>query len=305
MNANLINKVTNEHRSQYERDGAVVIRKLLDEDWVAALLPIARRIVDGENVGLLPHRPYNFMSRVIPEYRELVLRSPIGEATGKLLGSSTVRFFFDQIFAKPPHSTTQTVWHNDRGGWPFTGQMIPSVWIPLLPVVPKNSLEVLAGSHKNDVLYWNSTANSRQMIRPDNRSAFPDEETLRSERGRDILRWSMEPGDALFIHPWALHYSSGNPTENWRIAISIRPLGDDVRWDPRPECVNIAGLSFDEMLPGERPSGPLVPLIWSQDGTTEDVDRFPRGFGVAWEPGACERLEGRGRPKEFSRPSDG
>jgi len=300
MNRSPLNAVTAADAETYAREGAVVLRGVLDRAWIDALLPVAKRlVVDGEDMGLLPHRPANFMSRVIPEFRELALNSPVGEAAGRTIGSTEVRFFFDQIFAKPPRSDAKTVWHSDRGGWAVTGQMVPSVWLPLTPVVPENSLEVIAGSHKNDVTYWNMTANSRQMIMPPDRLNVPDGEAIRGDTRYVIKRWSMEPGDALIIHPWALHYSSGNPTDDWRIAVSIRPLGDDTRWDPRPECVNIAGLSFDEMIPGERPRGPLVPLIWSEDGRREDVDRFPSGFGVRWEPDARARLANRPKARSI------
>jgi hypothetical protein len=101
----------------------------------------------------------------------------------------------------------------------------------------------------------------------------------------------MEPGDALLVHPWALHYSSGNPTGEWRIAISIRVFGDDITWDPRPESVNFSGCSFDDMIPGEPPQGSIVPLIWSEAGRTDSLEAYPRGFVTTWRPEARSRLE--------------
>ena len=86
----------------------------------------------------------------------------------------------------------------------------------------------------------------------------------------------------LIVHPWTLHYSAGNPTDDWRIAISVRVFGDDIRWAPRPDCLNIAGISFDEMLEGAAPSGSHIPLIWSEDGRVEGDKHYPRGFATAW-----------------------
>jgi ectoine hydroxylase-related dioxygenase (phytanoyl-CoA dioxygenase family) len=290
MNRSPLRAISEEDRQTYQRDGAVCLRQVFDQDWIASLLPVAKRIViDKEDVGLLPHRPVNFMSRVLPEFRELAFNSPLGEACGRTMGSKEVRFLFDQIFAKAPQSDAKTVWHNDRAGWPVTGKMIPSFWMPLTPIVKANSLEVLAGSHHNDVLYWNSTANSRQMVKPEGRKPIPDGEAVRNNPNFKFLSWEMEPGDALLIHPWVLHYSSGNPTDNWRIAVSIRPLGDDIRWDPRPECVNMAGISFDEMIPGEKPQGVMTPLIWSEDGRKDDTSKFQRGFATTWDKDAFAR----------------
>jgi hypothetical protein len=155
--------------------------------------------------------------------------------------------------------------------------------------VKANSLEVIAGTQNNDLLYWNSTANSRQMVKPEGRLPIPDGEAVRNNPAFTFLSWDMEPGDALLIHPWVLHYSSGNPTDEWRIAVSIRPLGDDIRWDPRPECVNMAGISFDEMIPGEKPQGVMTPLIWSEDGRKDDTSRYQRGFATSWDKSAVAR----------------
>ncbi len=292
MNRRPLRPISSEDVEAYKRDGVVCLRRVFDQEWIDKLRPIAERIViDKEDLGLLPHRSSNFMSRVIPEFRELAFNSPLGEACGLTMESKEVRFLFDQIFAKAPQADAKTVWHNDRSGWPVTGKMIPSFWMPLTPITKANSLEVIAGTHRQDVVYWNSTANSRQMVRPEGRLNPPDGELVRGNPDYTFLSWDMEPGDALLIHPWALHYSSGNPTDSWRIAISIRPLGDDIRWDPRPDCVNMAGISFDEMIPGEKPSGTMVPLIWSEDGRKDDTDGYQRGFATTWSSDARSRLE--------------
>ena len=276
----------------YARDGAVCLRQVFDRDWIDSLLPLARRLmVDREDFGLLPHRPNRYMARCIAEFRELALCSPVGEACGRTLQSKQVRFYYDEMFVKEPRSTTRTVWHSDRGGWPVRGTMIPSFWMPLTPIVRANSLEVVAGTHRDDVLYWNLTPNARRMIKPDDRPNVPNAEDVRGNPDYRFLSWDMQPGDALLIHPWALHYSSGNPTDDWRIAISIRVFGDDITWDPRPESVNFSGCSFDDMIPGEKPQGPIVPLIWSETGDSDPLDNYPRGFVTAWSPGARARLD--------------
>jgi ectoine hydroxylase-related dioxygenase (phytanoyl-CoA dioxygenase family) len=308
MNRSPLRPISDQDIETYKRDGAVCLRKVFDRDWIDMLLPIAKRLViDGEDFGLLPHRPLNFMSRVIPEFRELAFNSPMGEAVGRTIGSGEIRFLFDQIFAKAPRSTAKTIWHNDRAGWPVTGEMVPSFWMPLTPIVKENCLEVIAGTHRQNVMYWNSTANSRQMIKPPDRVNAPNGEEVRGNPQFKFLSWDMEPGDVILVHPWVLHYSSGNPTDDWRIAVSIRPLGEDIRWDPRPECVNMAGISLDEMIPGEKPEGVMTPLIWSADGRKDDVSRYQRGFATSWSRDARDRLAAIAFPnyEDFIRANGG
>lgn len=283
LNKHPLRDIARQDVEDYKRDGVVCLRQVFDRSWIDLLEPIAREVIIGKkDVGLLPTIPGRYMARQIPEYRRFVFESPLAEAAGRVLESKEIRFFFDEFFAKPPQSDAKTLWHCDRMGWPVTGAMVPSLWIPLTPIVKANSLEVLAGTQLDDVPYWLFSPNARKMIKPDDRVPHPEIENRRGEEGLRFLSWDMDPGDMLVVHPWALHYSGGNPTDDWRIAISERVFGDDVRWAPRPDCVNLAGVSFDEMLDGEKPDGPMFPLLWSEYGSADGDREYPRGFATKW-----------------------
>jgi ectoine hydroxylase-related dioxygenase (phytanoyl-CoA dioxygenase family) len=305
LNRHPLREISDEDIAVYERDGAVCLRRVLDRDWIELLEPIARRvIIDKADVGLLPTIPGRYMARRIPEYRRFVFESPIAEAAGRVMRSKEIRFFFDEFFAKPPQSDAKTLWHCDRMGWPVTGTMVPSIWIPLTPIVKANCLEVLAGTQHDDVPYWLFSPNARKMIKPDDRASHPDVESRRGEPGLRFLTWDMDPGDILIVHPWVLHYSAGNPTDDWRIAISERVFGDDIRWAPRPDCVNLAGVSFDEMIEGERPDGALFPLLWSEDGRADDDGAYPRGFSTRWEKRDMGTINDYAKFKEMQQKAD-
>ena len=255
--------ITTEEMETYERDGVVCLRSIVGRRWIDSLIPAARRIaIDNEDFGLLPTYPGRYMSRKVPEFRKFVFESPVAEAAARVMRSGMVRFFFDEFFVKPPRSSKKTIWHCDRMGWPTVGKMVPSIWVPLTPIAEENSLECIAGSQSRDVRYWLFSPNARQMQRPADREPHPDEDKLRADPANRFLKWAMDPGDILIVHPWTLHYSHGNNADDWRIALSIRVFGDDIRWHPRPDCVNLAGVSFDEMIEGSRRG-----------------DRFSRSFG--------------------------
>ena len=299
LNARPLRPVTDEDIETYARDGAVCLRKVFDPEWIEMLEPIARRvIVENADVGLLPTIPGRYLARCIPEYRKLIFESPIGEVAGQVMQSKEIRFFFDEFFGKPPKSDAKTIWHCDRMGWPVTGQMVPSLWMPLTPIVKANSLEVIAGTQSQDVKYWLFSPNARQMIKPDDREPHPECEHLRDDPNYTFLSWDMDPGDLLLIHPWALHYSCGNPTDGYRIAVSVRVFGDDIRWQPRPDCVNTAGVSFDEMLPGEKPAGSHFPLLWSEYGKRDGDANYPRGFATTWPK---QEMQGVNEPEVFKK----
>ena len=292
--------VTADDIAVYKRDGVVCLRQVFDGKQIAELAPIGKDARDNRaRHQLLPNLPLpRYMARTIPEFRRFVFDSTLGAVCGQILESETIRFFFDELFVKEPGGTRPTIWHSDRAGWPMRGVKVPSIWIPLTPVTKANSLECLAGSHRHDKLYWLFSPNARQMIRPEDRLLQPDIEPLRGDPDLSFLTWDMQPGDALVVHPWTLHYSSGNPTSDWRAALSIRVIGDDIRWEPRPDCLNIAGVCFDEMVAGEKPDGPLFPLLWSADGRRDGDKDYPRGFATRWTAAAYERLENAAHPKK-------
>lgn len=295
----LLRPVSAREVDEYRNIGVVCLRQLIDPQWMALMLPAARRIAaDGEDVGLLPAYPGRYLARTVPEFRRFVFESPVGEAAAAVLQSRTARFFFDEIFAKAPRSSDATIWHTDRMGWPVSGTMVPSIWIPLTPVAEEDGLECIAGSHEQDVRYWLFSQNARQMIKPPDRVPHPDEAALRANPDNRFLSFAMEPGDILVVHPWTLHYSHGNHADDWRVALSIRVFGDDIRWQPRPDCVNLAGVSFDEMIPGERPAGPLFPVLWSADVPRDDDRNYPRGFATTWSK---ERRSEVNEGEEFRR----
>lgn len=297
FNKSPLRPVTEEEAATYERDGVVCLRQVFDPDWCRLLEPMARRvIIDKEDVGLLPTLPGRYMARCIPEYRRFIFEGPVGEAAGRVMRSKEIRFFFDEFFAKPAHSDFKTIWHTDRMGWPTVGNMVPSLWLPLTPITKANSLECIAGSHTQDVRYWLFSPNARQMIKPDDRPGHPDCESLRGDPNVNFLSWDMDLGDMLVVHPWTLHYSGGNPTDDWRISVSVRVFGDDIRWKPRPDCVNLAGVSFDEMLEGEKPAGTHFPLLWSEDGRRDGDAHYPRGFATSWSK---QEMQGVNEYKAF------
>ena len=211
------------------------------------------------------------LCRVVPEFEEYVHDSPAAEIVGRVIGARRVGFFYDQIFAKTSGSDSKTPWHHDAPGWPVTGEQLPSFWMPLTPITRENSLECLAGAHTNENLYWPPTRDSLKMERPKNREVCPDFDQRRDDPSLKFLWWEMEPGDALLIHPRALHYSAGNlhPSQR-RVALTTRWYGDDIAWEPRPECVpGPPGVDFRAMPEGERPEPPHFPIIWSDPDRAE------------------------------------
>ncbi len=259
--------VTAEHRAAYARDGVVCLRGMFAPEWVARMRRLADTIMGdpGRHGHLGPSQGEDmtsvcFMSRKDAELRDLILNSPAGEISGRVIGSSTIRLYHDHLFAKPPQSSRIMKWHIDATAWPVTGEMAPNIWIALSPVTAENGrIEFVAGYHRhlvdNNILYgyrdghWDG--------------ACPDFETRRGDPSLRFVTWNLEPGDAVLFHPFTPHFSRGNASiDQPRVALALRLFGDDVCWNPIEGKARIPDVSPENMQPGKSPDGPFFPVLW-------------------------------------------
>lgn len=262
----------------YAADGAVCLRGVYDPHVILQLLKAWDRVsVDPIESGLtLPsaeHREIgdrtNIISRpsyAVDAFRDFIRASPVPALLGELLCTREVGFYWDTIFEKLSGSTFPTTWHTDAGATAVRGNTLVNVWTPLTPMNRESSLEILAGSHTNEVLYWPRSPNGAKLMRPPDRMWCPDYETARDDPTHRFISWDMEPGDILVLHLKTAHYSRGNPTPHRRVAYATWWYGDDVVWDPRPECEEGHPEAPFALMPrGERPNHPLFPVQWRAD----------------------------------------
>ena len=69
-----------------------------------------------------------------------------------------------------------------------------------------------------------------------------------------IVGWAMEPGDAVAFNMLTLHGAAGSPTR--RRAFSLRVIGDDVTWAPRPHRTSPPFPELEGVLARGRPARP-------------------------------------------------
>lgn len=229
-----------------------------------------RKMADTRSFGL------KFMWLWDPDFRAFVFESPAAELVGELLGCNEVRFYWDQIFTKEPSGrSAPTYWHTDQPGWPVSGDTVPSVWLPLAPVGKDDgSLSYVAGSHRDyDIGSWPHTFNAQRIRMPEDRRDFEDWETRRGDPSIRFLSWDMEPGDVVVLHPKVYHGAGANKASTrTRVALSTRWFGDDIRFEPKPECLNTPGMPLDRMTPGAEPvDNTLFPLVWRRPERAGDM----------------------------------
>ena len=263
-------RVSDAQVEQFQRDGAVCIRQLLNDDEVALLrdgidanlaTPSARA-----QVASRPDDPGRFFEdfcnwQSVAQYQRFITETPLAALAQRLMGSTTVRLYHDHLLVKEPGTRQRTPWHQDQPYYNIDGQQNISMWIPVDPVPRQATLEFVAGSHKGPWLMPRTFMNDEAKWFPEGSLAdLPDVEAARERF--PILGWDIAPGDFVCFHMLTLHAAGGFEGPGRRRVFSLRFLGDDIRHAPRrwktsPEFPGLA-----EALPAGAPMAhPLFPQL--------------------------------------------
>ncbi|WP_048441588.1 phytanoyl-CoA dioxygenase family protein [Caenimonas sp. SL110] len=266
----LQDRLTDQHISDFARDGAVCIRQLLTPAEVALLRegievnlasPSPRAIVASR-----PDDPGRFIEdfcnwQDIAQYERFIRETPLALVAQRLMQSRTVRFYHDHVLVKEPGTRQRTPWHQDQPYYNIDGHQNVSMWIPVDPVSRSATLEFVAGSHKGPWLMPRTFMDNQAKWFPEGSLAdLPDIEADRS--AHRIVGWEIEPGDVVCFHMLTLHAAGGVEGSNRRRVFSVRYLGDDIRHAPRrwKTSPDFPGLA-EELPAGAAMAHRLFPML--------------------------------------------
>ena len=194
----------------------------------------------------------------IPQFREVVEKSPAAQVAAELMGSETAQMFHDHVLVKEPGTSKPTPWHQDGPYYFVEGRQTISLWSPLDPVA-EASLRCVAGSHLWDKPVLPTRWLSEEGFYPDPDAYMPVPDP--DAEGMTITEWAMEPGDAVAFNYGILHGARGNETAQRRRAFSLRLVGDDACYVERPGPTS-PPFPGHGMVPGQKLRADWFPVIW-------------------------------------------
>jgi ectoine hydroxylase-related dioxygenase (phytanoyl-CoA dioxygenase family) len=250
----------------FRRDGAACLRGVFTEwvDVIAAGIernmrepgPAASNLVPaGEGGGFFDD--YCNWQR-IPEFSRVIHDSPAADLAARFMQSQTAQFFHEHVLVKEPGTQKPTPWHCDLPYYFIDGLQTISFWIPVEPV-RSATLRLVAGSHRwerqvrpirwlDSSDFYNKDEGYRNVPNPDDDSSM------------QVLEWEMEPGDAVIFDYRTVHGARGNDAASRRRVLSLRWVGDDVRYAERPGRTS-PPYPGHEMVAGQRLREDWFPVI--------------------------------------------
>ena len=255
-----------EQLAQFGRDGFLGPLPVLDGSELSAVRDAVARIL--ANLRELEPRLYevergprerpgevvcHFLGGwlVHPVLRELVFAPRVVEPCAQLLGATAMRFFHDQVFAKPPRHPGVVPWHQDYSYWTRTAPACHvTINIALDDTDQDNGcLCFVPGSHRLGLL-----------------PKVPFDaplEAIRSELPADFafcpVAVPVRAGHATIHHSHVLHGSGPNRTDHWRRNTVLNYMGTHVRVADAaaPLLRGVPSLPQGAVVEGEH-----FPVVW-------------------------------------------
>lgn len=159
--------------------------------------------------------------RVHPVLRELVFDPRLSRPCAQLLGVERLRFWHDQVFAKPPHHPGVVPWHQDYSYWTRTA---PACHITVNLMLDDADLDngcvqFVPGSHRWGLLPKLPFDGELEAIRA----------LLPAGADWNPVAVPVRAGQATIHHSHTLHGSDRNRSARWRRAAVVNYMGPQVR----------------------------------------------------------------------------
>jgi len=283
-------EITEDELRHYREHGVVYLPGLLDEGWLKDMeaaftdemfadpeglnhldLGLGARFLERQGLELLARdsskasgrfwvRTFNW--RRFPSVAALGCAPPMPEAIAKLMGSTRLNFYGEQLFFKEAGSLHRTAFHQDAPYFHLSGEQCCTVWMPLDVVDSESSMMgYVRGSHRWEIHAANVFA-GQAPIPGSTLTQLPDIEGHEDEY--DVVYYPAKPGDAIVHHVRTVHGSTGNAGKRDRRAFALRYVGDDVRYLERegspPDSQKSNALDDGDLMDSNE-----FPLIWTAD----------------------------------------
>ncbi len=260
--------ITNEQIETFQRDGAVMIKNAMT-DWVDVMRAGVARNMEHPSKYASENDVFEGQGRFfddycnwlrIPEFAQVVRKSPAAEIAARSMRSTSAQFFHDHVLVKEGETSKPTPWHQDGPYYFVEGAQTVSMWLPL-DRVKDASLRLLAGSHKwQKMVRPVSWADDSDFYDSDaDWSPVPDPDT--DDANYRILEWEMAPGDLVLFDYRTVHGARGNLSPSRRRVLSLRWLGDDARYVERPGLTS-PPYPGHQMVAGQRLREDWFPMVW-------------------------------------------
>ena len=285
-----MNEPSDKQIADFERDGFLVVDRLVDQATVEVLRDAFERLFHGEfETGITPDEVNwqygsgdpTLTRQICNGWRanltiaRVVARADFGAVIARLGGWPGTRIMSDNVLWKPA-GTRPIGYHQDSAylEWYKPSDLL-SLWIALDDTAAEGgTMELVRGSHR-----WRASLPEGEFHGPANYRKFMELAAAREGVTPDIVYVEVPRGGGSFHHGWTWHGSGHNKADHPRRALVLHAMRSDTRYNP-------ASLDFMtgkvygryKRLADNEIDENYFPIIWREDGyRTPGLDAFLAG----------------------------
>ena len=294
--------VTEQQIAQFDRDGFLIVDRIVDDATVDSLRGAYERMFRGEfETGMWPDEVNwqegtgdpSLTRQICNGWRgdrtvaRVVLRADLGRAIARMGGWPGTRIMSDNVLWKPP-ATRPLGFHQDSAylAWYAPCDLL-SLWIALDDTSAEGgTLEFVRGSHR-----WNKSKPEGEFHGPHEYRKYMQLAARREGVEAEIVPVVVKKGGGSFHHGWTWHGSGYNRSVRPRRSLVLHAMRSDVRYAPghlQEGTGRIYGrykrLGDDEIDEN------YFPVLWREDGhRTPGIDAYLQA-GAPGRGGPLEKI---------------
>lgn len=234
-------------REQFEQDGYVIVRDVIDGDLVRESLDHIEWLLEN-NPGTRPEHLHHTLVNQDPFWVRLISDDRLLDVAEQFIGPN-IALFASHYICKSPGDGQAVLWHQDGSYWPLAPMEVISLWLAIDESTPENGcMRVIPRTHTMDL----QALEERHDV-PNVLESGIDEGLVDESKAVNLI---LKPGDVSIHHPNIIHGSNPNDSEKWRRALTIRYIPTTTRvTDETWPCVfllrgqAVAGINYYRPYP--------------------------------------------------------
>ncbi|MEM7031710.1 MAG: phytanoyl-CoA dioxygenase family protein [Chloroflexota bacterium] len=215
-------KTSSDIVKQYEREGYVIIRDVIDPD----LIQEARDHVDWlveKNPGIRPENLHHGMVTKDAFWVRLVSDDRLLDVVEQFIGPD-LGLFASHYIAKPPHTGKPVPWHQDGSYWPLEPMEVITAWLSFDRSDDENGcMRVLPKTQHKKLLSLD------EYVEQSEENLFSIAMDPTAIDDAEAVSLILNPGDISIHHPNIVHGSNPNASSRWRRGLTIRYIPTSTR----------------------------------------------------------------------------
>lgn len=210
----------NNIREDYERDGYVIARDVID----ANLVEESRSHIEWllrQHPDTRPEQLHHHLMTDDPFWVRLVSDGRLLDIAEQFVGTN-IALFASHYIAKRPYDGQTVLWHQDGSYWPLEPMEVVTLWVAMDDSTPENGcMRVIPSTQTVELQELHERTDVDNVLLSEMDTSLVDE-----SKALDVV---LDAGDVSIHHPNLIHGSNANTSPKWRRGLTIRYIPTSTR----------------------------------------------------------------------------